>query len=191
MPLTRDAAIIAPAVLMVQALVDQLGAVRGSVARFDAEIADRFAAHEDAALFAAFPGSGEVTAPRLLAAFGTDRTRFPTAQTMQEASGIAPVTLRSGNQISVHWRWAAPTFTRQTFHEFARQSIHHCAWAHAYYVTQRERGQSAQAAFRALAFKWIRILWACWYHRTPYDDARYTRALLKRGSPLAARLAAP
>lgn len=190
-PLTRDPAILAPAVLMVQALVDQLAAVRGSVARFDAEIAEQFAAHEDAPLFAQLPGSGEALAPRLLAAFGTDRTRFPTARDMQEASGIAPVTLRSGNQISVHWRWAVPTFTRQTFHEFARQSIHRCAWAHAYYVTQRERGKSSNAAFRALAFKWIRILWACWYHRIPYDDARYTRALLKRGSPLAARLATP
>lgn len=189
-PLTRDPAILAPAVLLVQALVAQLAALRESVARFDAEIAERFAAHEDAPLFAALPGSGEVLAPRILVAFGTDRSRFPAAQDVQEATGIAPVTVRSGNQTAVHRRWAAPTFTRQTFHEFARQSIHRCAWARAYYETQRARGKSHHTALRALAFKWIRILWACWYHRTPYDDAAYTRALQRRGSPLAARIAA-
>lgn len=189
-PLTRDPAILAPAVLMVQALVAQLAALRDSVARYDAEIAERFAAHDEAALFASFPGSGPTLAPRLLVAFGTDRTRFRTAQNVQEATGIAPVTVRSGNHTAVHWRWAAPTFLRQTFHEFARQSIHRCAWARAYYLTQRERGKSHHASLRALAFKWIRILWACWYHRTPYDDAAYTRVLQRRGSPLVARLAA-
>jgi hypothetical protein len=38
---------------------------------------------------------------------------------------------------------------------------------------------------RALAFKWIRILFACWKQRTPYDPQRYLEALQHRGSPLA------
>jgi hypothetical protein len=30
---------------------------------------------------------------------------------------------------------------------------------------------------RALAFKWIRILFRCWKERTPYTEAIYQRAL--------------
>ena len=39
-------------------------------------------------------------------------------------------------------------------------------------------------AVRALAFKWIRILYRCWQTRTPYNETVYLNALAKRGSPL-------
>ena len=39
-------------------------------------------------------------------------------------------------------------------------------------------------AIRALAFKWIRILYRCWQDRQPYDEAKYLLALKKKGSPL-------
>jgi len=38
---------------------------------------------------------------------------------------------------------------------------------------------------RALAFKWIRILFACWKNRVPYDPDRYLKALQSRGSEYA------
>lgn len=40
------------------------------------------------------------------------------------------------------------------------------------------------AAVRAMADKWIRILYRCWQTRTPYDEAVYLPALKRRGSPL-------
>ena len=43
---------------------------------------------------------------------------------------------------------------------------------------------SHNATLRALAFKWIRILYRCWVDRTPYDESRYLNALQKRQSPL-------
>ena len=43
------------------------------------------------------------------------------------------------------------------------------AWAREYYQAQREH-KGHQAAVRALAFKWIRILFRCWKDRTPYDE---------------------
>ena len=187
-PLTRDPAIIEPSVLLVETLARQLQTLATSLDRFDTEIARRFAAHVDADLFQSLPGSGAALAPRLLVAFGTDRARFPRAADVQQCSGIAPVMEKSGNSRFIHWRWAAPTFVRQTFHEFANQSIRRSAWARAYYALQRSRGKDHHAAVRALAFKWIRILWRCWQEHTPYDEARYTRALLQRRSPLADRL---
>lgn len=39
---------------------------------------------------------------------------------------------------------------------------------------------SHHAAVRALAFRWIRILFRCWKDRTPYDEARYLEVLQRR-----------
>jgi transposase len=187
-PLTRDPAILEPSVLFVRLLVGQLRALGPSIGALDAAIAAGFAAHAEAALFATLPGAGPALAPRLLVAFGTDRQRFSSAADLQRCAGIAPVTVRSGQSCHVHWRWSVSTFLRQTFHEFAHHSILHTPWARAFYRAQRVHGKPHHVAVRALAFKWIRILWRCWQDRTPYDDARYTRALAHRGSPLAALL---
>lgn len=109
-PLTRDSAIIETSVLTVQMLVEQLRALGSSIKRYDEEIEKRCQTHPDADLFSALPGAGAALAPRLLAAFGTDRKRFDSATTLQQYSGIAPVVERSGRTCIVHWRWAAPTF---------------------------------------------------------------------------------
>lgn len=187
-PLTTDAAIIDVSGLTVQMLVRQIREVGTAIAHYDKEIAGLFASHPDAEIFASLPGAGPALAPRLLAAFGSDRDRFEDAGQVQEYSGIAPVTERSGKKTWVHWRWAASTFLRQTFHEFAGCSIQQSEWARAHYDVQRERGKDHHAAVRSVAFKWIRIIFRCWQDRTPYDELRYHEALRRRGSPLAQRL---
>ena len=96
---------------------------------------------------------------------------------------------RSGNKCWVHWRLACPTFLRQTFVEWAGSTIPRSFWASAYYHRQRAKGCSHQAAVRALAYKWIRVLYRCWQTRTPYDESVYLLALKRRGSPLIATMA--
>jgi transposase len=189
-PLVNDRAIVDTSVLAVRMLVNQLTPLAQSIKEYDAQIDTLFEGHPDAHLFRSLPGSGAVLAPRLLSAFGSDRSRFEDATDIQKYSGIAPVTVASGKSRSVHRRWAAPKFLRQTFHEFAGHSIRFSAWARAYYEQMRERGLEHHAAVRSLAFKWIRIIWRCWHDRTAYDEDRYVNALRQRGSPLAARLAA-
>jgi len=147
-----------------------------------------FAAHPEAELFVRLPGAGPVLAPRLLVAFGTDRERYPSAASLQKYGGVAPVREKSGRQIWTHWRWNAPKFLRQTFVEWAGQTIPKCAWAKAYYLQQKRAGKHHQTILRGLAFKWIRVLWRCWHDRVPYDEARYVAALAQRNSPLATLL---
>jgi transposase len=183
-PLTTDAGVIAPTALVVQALVSQLRVTLQAIDDFDQAIAQRAQSHPDFPLFNSLPGAGAVLAPRLLAAFGEQRDRYTSADELQQYAGIAPVTERSGNKSWVHWRLQCPTFLRQTFVEWAAESIRHSFWAHAYYQQQRNKGSSHQAAVRALAFKWIRILFRCWQNRTPYDESVYLNALERRGSPL-------
>ena len=155
-----------------------------AIKRFDIEIESVAKQHDDYALFTALPGAGPSLAPRLLVAFGEQRERYKTAADLQKYSGIAPVTERSGKKHWVHWRWQCPTFLRQTFVEWAAQTINKSYWAGEFYRQQREKGSTYQAAVRALAFKWIRILFRCWQTRTPYDEVVYLKALERRGSPL-------
>jgi transposase len=188
-PLTSDAGVIVPNALLAQALVSQLRVTLHAIADFDHAIAQHAQSHPDCPLFAALPGAGAVFAPRLLVAFGEQRDRYAAADELQKYAGIAPVTERSGNTTWVHWRLQCPTFLRQTFVEWAAESTQHSFWARAYYQQQRRKGSSHQAAVRALAFKWIRILFRCWQHRTPYDESVYLNALQRRGSPLMHNLA--
>jgi transposase len=183
-PLTTDEGVIAPHALLVQALVAQLRGILQAIADFDHAITQRAQSHPDFPLFAALPGAGAVLAPRLLVAFGEQRERFTSADELQKYAGIAPVTERSGNKTWVHWRWQCPTFLRQTFVEWAGESMRHSFWARTYYPQQRDKGTSHQAAVRALAFKWIRILFRCWQDRTPYNESVYLNVLKHRGSPL-------
>ena len=182
--LTTDQGVVLPAMLRVSTLVSALRPVLESIATYDAEIKRLSVEHEDYALFAALPGAGDTFAPRLLVALGEDRSRFSTAQQLQRYTGIAPVTEQSGNSRWVHWRWACPTFTRQSLVEWAAQTIPLSYWAGAFYAEQLQRGASRQSALRALAFKWARILFRCWQDRTPYNEAKYLKALHKRHSPL-------
>jgi len=184
-PLTTDGAVITTSVAMVQAIVSQLRPLMVSIKELDKQIAELFAKHEDYELFSSFPGAGEVLAPRLLSALGADRDRFESAEEIQQLSGIAPVTERSGKTCWVHHRFACPKFLRQSFHEFAAQSIGQSPWARTYYKRRRERGNSHQAAVRSLAFRWIRIIYRCWQMRVPYSEQTYQEALRRRGSPIA------
>jgi transposase len=187
-PLIRDAAVIEPAALRVQLLAQQLKTLLPYIARYEKQIVERFDSHPDNFLFRDLPGAGSVLAPRLLTAFGTDRDRFESAAELASLSGIAPVRKASGKSSTVQLRWACPKFLRQSFHEFGAASIRFCPWAHACYETQRARGKGYHAAVRAVAFKWIRILFACWKQRLPYNPTLYLQALQTRGSEYAKAL---
>ena len=183
-PGVTDEAIVEPCVLKVQALVGQIVGLNATINTYDRLIADLFDTHADHDLFDSLPGAGPALAPRLLTALGTDRERFAKADDVATFVGIVPVTRRSGKRMVVHWRWACSKFLRQTFHEFANHSRHQSTWARAYYDCQRTRGKSHHAAVRALAFKWIRIIYHCWKCNEIYDEAIYLAALEKRQSPL-------
>jgi hypothetical protein len=53
------------------------------------------------------------------------------------------VTERSGKKSWVHWRLQCPKFLRQTFAEWAAQTINRSFWAGAYYRQQRAKRQLA------------------------------------------------
>jgi transposase len=184
LPMTTDAAVLGHARLAILNLVRLIRVLNRAVADVDQRIAELFSQHPDSALFASFPGAGKALAPRLAAAFGTDRDKFESAQDIQQLSGIAPVTKASGKSKVVHMRWACPKFMRQTFHEFAGCSIKFSVWAKAYFRMRKARGHRHQEIVRGLAFKWQRIIFRCWQARENYDEARYLQRLHDTNSPL-------
>jgi transposase len=170
--------------LRVQLVCRQLQDVVSTVKEYEKQIALCFAQHSDREIFASLPGAGPVLAPRLLAAMGAQRERFDSVANLQRYTGVAPVTKQSGKMRYVHRRYLCPRFERQTFHEFADQSILWSRWAAAYYLSQRSKSKPHHTAVRALAFKWQRIIWRCWQSRTPYKEEVYEAALRKGGSKL-------
>lgn len=184
-PLTEDSAAVQSTRLATLDLVRRMGAGQESLDEYDIAIAKAFNAHPDALLFKSLPGAGAALAPRLLAAFGDDRSRFDSAAEPQQFFGIAPITVQSGKSHAVYCRRACPTFLRQTVHEFAGSSMRFCGWAHDYVEALKARGKTHQAAVRALGFKWLRILFRMWKDRVIYDESKYLQALKRRSSPYA------
>lgn len=190
-PLTRDAALIEPHALFVQSLVRQLAELNRAIAQFDEELKRAVVQHPDEPLFRVLPGAGDALVPRLIVAFGSDRDRYESAEQIQAYSGIAPVTRRSGQACSVSRRQACPKFLRQTFHEYANHARRWSAWSKAFYALKRATGMKHHAAVRALAFKWIRILFHLWKTRATYSEARYLNQLQQKHSPLIQYLETP
>ena len=180
LPATLDAAVICSCSAAVLALVRMVRTVREAIVGYDQQIEALTREHPDFAIIDSLPGVGPALAPRLIAALGTQRDRYRSASELQSYSGIAPVLTSSGKQCWVHWRWACPKFLRQTFHEWAAHSIGSSAWAKAYYEQQIAKGKPRNTVVRALAFKWIRILFRCWKDHKPYHEDVYRRALARR-----------
>jgi transposase len=184
LPLVTDQAVLRSSMVMTKALAAQMKTTLSAIKEFDREIEIICSVHQDFALFKSLPGAGSVYASRLVVALGNDRQRWHSADEVAQLSGIAPLIERSGKSCRVRWRYFCPKFLRQSFHEYAGESVKHSFWARAYYEQQRAKGKSHQAAVRALAFKWIRIIYKCWKSRTAYDEVKYLESLRRKGSSL-------
>ena len=145
-PLTADAAVASAQSLLVKSVARELAALPSILAEYDQQIATLFAAHADQGIWDSFPGAGPALAPRLAAAWGTQRDRFESSNAMAAYRGIAPVKQASGRSVWIHMRWACPKFLRQIFHELTRTSLSFCVWAQCYYQMQLHPGKGGQAA---------------------------------------------
>ena len=136
-------------------------------------LAELFAAHDDHAIFASLPGVGEFLGPALLAKFGDDRERFPTAALVQELAGTCPVTAQSGKRRTVYFRQACDKEFRTIAQNWARCSIADSPWALAYYQQQLAKGHTDSHAYRCLANRWLEIAWTLWQKKATYDEGHH------------------
>ncbi len=178
--------------LEVSALVDQIEVLNASILRHDQVSAELFQAEGAAAeRIAALPGAGPTLAPRIYVALARHAPNCESAEALAAAVGVAPVTDQSGKMCKVYRRLRCDHHTRQSFVEWAKESWKHSVWAEAFVRQRREKGQGFHAIIRALAYKWIRILWKCWHDGVAYHEEKYLAGLRQKGSPLAPKLITP
>jgi hypothetical protein len=157
-------------------LVKQLLVVIQEIASYDKVIRPLFLTHNDQELWSSLPGAGKRLAPRLLAEWGDDRSRYADGNSVQALAGTAPVPFQSGNYAKAHKRFACSKPLRKALHQFAWQSTLHEGWARDYYQRKRAEGKTHSMALRALANVWVRIIYRMWVSKTSYQTATFEAA---------------
>ena len=124
-------------------------------------------------------GERGVTAPTLWARLGDAPGRWESFQHLQAQAGSVPVTVKSGKQRVVHFRFACDKALRYVVDQVAFLSMRSSEWARAYYDQQRARGHSHREALRALGAKWVKIIFVLWERQVAYDE-QYHLATMAR-----------
>ncbi len=185
-PLSDDETVVELGRMQTLALVEQLEALDKIVKEYDAKIDEIYQAHRKKAVVDSLPGAGKVMGPRLASAMQSCLPQCKDAGDLASYSGVAPLRQKSGNSSRISKRFRRPCFLHQTFIEWAQRSVKYSKWANAYYKHRKETlGHGHWAIIRALALKWIRILYKCWVDDAPYVEERYLQTLQRRGSKLA------
>jgi transposase len=176
--LVASAVIVRAKQRLMLSLVKQLLVVIEDIATYDEAISPLFLTHKDQEMWSSLPRAGQRLAPRLLAEWGDDRTRYANGSSVQALAGTAPVPFQSGNYAKAHKRFACVKPLRNVLHQFAWQSTLSEPWALAYYQRKRSEGKTHSMAIRALANVWVRIMYRMWVSETCYQTATFEAARL-------------
>jgi hypothetical protein len=168
------------------ALLNQLSTVGAAVAEYREAVQDFFGAMPAAEWARSLPGGKSgTTVPTLWAELGDAADRWQSFQHLQAQAGAVPVTERSGKLRVVRFRFGCSTQLRYAVHRFAFLSLRHSEWAYAYYQHQRARGHTHHRAVRALAAKWLKIIFALWMHHAAYDEAHHLATIARQSRQVA------
>lgn len=162
--------VVATKQLKALAYAKQLTMWHGIVECYQKQIKTRLYQHPDKNIFLSYPGVGDILAARLLSIFGDNRKLYDSANEIQQLAGTCPVTEKSGNMHNIFYRRACNRFYRDTFHQLAFASLTKSDWAMAYYKQHRAKMNRNAHALRCLANIHLKILFAMWQNKSPYDE---------------------
>lgn len=154
---------------VVTALLSSIDTIEDQTHQLERRIRERLALHPDGPIFTSLPRAGTIRAAAMLAEIGDTRGRYPTAESLAAAAGVAPVTYASGKRTGVAFRYQADTKLRRAITDFADDSRRANPWAADIYARARARGMRHPHAVRVLARAWTLVIWTCWQTHTPYD----------------------
>jgi transposase len=126
-------------------------------------------------IFRSLPGADYILGAKLLVLYST--RDFTDASEAQQLFGTAPYTAMSGQSRYVGFRRGANKFGRNTFQQLARGSIKSSSWARRQFVKKRNEGKGSHHAFRCLANTWVKITFAMWCSKMPYDETRHLASI--------------
>lgn len=154
-------------------LVAALRPIVAQIAELGSQIAGAVRAHPDGRVFLPLfkDPKSTITAARLVAEIGDDRSRYPTSEALAADAGMSPVARESGKRKVAAFRWACDKRLREAVSCLADSTRHHHPWARSVYARARSRGLDHPHAIRVLGRAWLRVLWRCWQDGVPYDAA--------------------
>ena len=162
-------------------LVEELTVVVATVGQYREAIDAFFADLPEAQWIRTLPiGEHGVTAPSLWARLGDAPGRWESFQHLQGHAGAVPVTIKSGHQRVVQFRFACDKALRDLVDQVAFLSLGKCEWARAYYDQQRARGHHHHSALRALGAKWLKITFVMWERHIPYDEQHHLATMARQ-----------
>ena len=88
-----------------RATVGQVSEIQRGIEELEAELADHFEQHPDAAIYRSMPGLGIVLGARVLGEFGGDLERYESAKSRRNYAGTSPLTVASGRKRTVRARF--------------------------------------------------------------------------------------
>lgn len=153
---------------IIRDLAGEALACRDQVKAIDERIATALKHHPDAALIRSLPGMGAVLTAEFLAEAG-GVTRFPTADQLASAAGLAPVLKQSGKVRYLQRATAGNKALKRVFYQSAFVAISCDPASRTYYTRKRSEGKRHHQALIALARRRINVLHAMLRTRTHYD----------------------
>jgi transposase len=151
---------------LVRELAQEALSARDRLATLDAQLEEALARHPDAALIRSLPGMGAtLTAEFIAEAGGIDR--FPTADRLAAAAGLAPILKQSGKVRYLQRAHGGNKALKRVFYQSAFCSLQHPA-SRAFYARKRREGKRHHQALIALARRRIDVLHAILRTRQPY-----------------------
>jgi transposase len=126
-------------------------------------------------IYLSMPGLGDRLAARVAGEIGEHVEQFSTPNALQCYAGAAPVTRRSGrSEFIIARRLAYNRYLGNAVQQWAFCSLQHSAWARQFYDSKIATGKGHNAALRALANRWLEILWHCLHRRVTYNENLHT-----------------
>jgi transposase len=170
-------------VCLTTALLAEIEVLSEQIQKLETQLERLLEQHVDAELFRSLPRVGTVLAAGLIGELGDCREKFEDASALQALAGTAPVTKQSGSSKQVFFRYACNKPLRCLLQQFARQSARKdgSSWARGYLSSQLDRGHSNSRAYRALANRWLVIIFRMWQDHRLYDENYHLSNIARRG----------
>lgn len=154
---------------LVRELATEALEARVKIIRLDRELAALLAVHPDGALIQSLPGMGAVLAAEFIACVG-DIRRFPSADALASAAGLAPVIRQSGRKAGWRRTYGGDKALKRVFYQGAFCAV--CRkdpLSKAFYERKRLEGKHHTQALIALARRRVTVLWTMIQRRQAYD----------------------
>jgi transposase len=125
-------------------------------------------------IYLSMPGLGDRLAARIAGEIGEHIEQYATPNALQCYAGRAPVTRRSGrSEFTIARRLAYNRHLGEAVQQWAFCSLRQSPWAREYYNAKTAAGKSHHAALRALANRWLEVLWHCLRLGVPYNETTH------------------